>query len=306
MQWRPTLSWRASPPPPCGGTRANAWATRGTNPSSSSSGTATPRRSCTSASVATGSTGSGSRSRWSWHATTSSVTLPARRRRRANPPLPPPRRPPFSAVDRLDLGAVLVEDTAALELGRGCELVAVGKPFLGQDGDLAHALGRAEADHHVVDGPLELVVGARVVRELGQRAGLDAPLAEPAGSHLGVEHHQRRHEGPFVADGAGLSDGHDRLEGGFEVGRAHVLAPGGDDQLLLPIDDAEVAVVVELADVAGVERSVGIESVGGLARVVEVADEHVASAAQHLAVIAQPHVDAREGPANGADPHLIR
>ena len=52
----------------------------------------------------------------------------------------------------------------------------------------------------------------------------------------------------------------DRLERGLEVGRADVLAAGGDDQLLLAVDDAEVAVVVELADVARVQPTVVVEA----------------------------------------------
>ena len=43
----------------------------------------------------------------------------------------------------------------------------------------------------------------------------------------------------------------------------HVLAARGDDELLLAIDDAEVAVVVDLTDVAGVEPAVGVERFGG-------------------------------------------
>ena len=65
---------------------------------------------------------------------------------------------------------------------------------------------------------------------------------------------------------------------------------------------AQVAVVVELADVAGVERAVGVERLGRLLRVVEVAEEHVAAAAAHLAVVGEEHVDAGEGHADGARP----
>src|SRR4029453_7444881 len=86
-------------------------------------------------------------------------------------------------------------------------------------------------------------------------------------------------------------------------GGADVLAPGGDDQLLLAIHDAQVAVVVEHADVARVEGAVGVEGVGGLGRVVQVAGEHVAAAAAHLAVVGQEHLDTRERAPDRAHPH---
>ena len=60
--------------------------------------------------------------------------------------------------------------------------------------------------------------------QLGQRPGLDAVAAGPHRRHLGVEHHQRGHERPVVADGHRLADERDGLERRLEVGRADVLA----------------------------------------------------------------------------------
>ena len=54
----------------------------------------------------------------------------------------------------------------------------------------------------------------------------------------------------LLTDGARLADERDHLERRLEVGGADVLAAGGDDQLLLAVDDLEVAVLVEFADVA--------------------------------------------------------
>ena len=51
-----------------------------------------------------------------------------------------------------------------------------------------------------------------------------------------------------------------RLERRLDVRRRHVLAGGVDDQLLLAVDDREVAVGVELADVAGVQPAVGVDA----------------------------------------------
>ena len=139
-----------------------------------------------------------------------------------------------------------------------------------------------------------------VVGQLGQRVYRPPVLLRPRGGHVGIEHDQRRDERALIADGSGLADERDRLERRLEVGGADVLAAGRDDQLLLAVDDAQVAVVVELADVAGVQPAVGVERLGGLLRVVEVADEDVAAAADHLAVVAELHIATRDCGADGA------
>ena len=142
-----------------------------------------------------------------------------------------------------------------------------------------------------------------VLGQLGERVELDAVVLGPHRCDLGVEHHERRHERLLVADGARLADERDHLQLGLEVGRADVLPAGGDDELLLAVDDPQVALVVEHADVAGVQGAVRIEGLGGLLRVVEVAEEHVAAPDAHLAVVGEEAVGAREGHADGARLH---
>ena len=104
----------------------------------------------------------------------------------------------------------------------------------------------------------------------------------------------------------GLADERDHLERRLEVGGADVLAAGGDDQLLLAVDDAEVAVVVDLADVAGVQPAVGVEGLGGLLGIVEVALEHVAAPADDLAVVGELHLAPGDGRADRAGLDLVR
>ena len=59
------------------------------------------------------------------------------------------------------------------------------------------------------------------------------------------------------------------VERSFDLGGVHVLAAANDD-VLEPVDDVEVAIVVEAAEVAGVEPAVG-ERLGGLPFTAEVA-----------------------------------
>ncbi len=71
------------------------------------------------------------------------------------------------------------------------------------------------------------------------------------------------------------------------------LPRGVDDQLLLAVDDLEVAVVVELADVAGVEQALGVDRLTRLVGLVAVARHDDRPADQHLAVLGQLDLGAR-------------
>ena len=78
-----------------------------------------------------------------------------------------------------------------------------------------------------------------------------------------VERDERDVVGPRVADRAHAADHRaGRLDRRLDVRRRHVLAGGADDQLLDAVDDPQVAVVVEDADVAGVHPAVGVERLG--------------------------------------------
>ena len=80
--------------------------------------------------------------------------------------------------------------------------------------------------------------------------GEDFSLLED--TYKAVLTHRRKVRTP-VADRAGLADERDHLEARLEVRRRNVLPASGDDELFLAVDDAEVAVLVDRADVAGVE-----------------------------------------------------
>ena len=71
-----------------------------------------------------------------------------------------------------------------------------------------------------------------------------------------LDRDQRREVRPPVADDERLRDERRRLEHVLDVLRRDVLAAGGDDDVLLAVGDAEEAVGVELADVAGAEPAV--------------------------------------------------
>ena len=191
-------------------------------------------------------------------------------------------------------------DAAPLELGGRRQHVGVRQPLLAEDVHLLDAFGVVELAHHLgqaaVDGLDDLGLGGQVL-QIGE---LDALVGRPHRRDLRVERHQGGHEGSVVTDGRGLRHQGDQLEGRLQVGGADVLAARGDDQLLLAVDDAQVAVLVDLADVARVQPAVLVDRLGGLLRVVQVALADQTTPAADLAVREDLELHTRQRAADGA------
>ena len=109
--------------------------------------------------------------------------------------------------------------------------------------------------------------------------------------------------GCATPDDRGLGHGGMGGEHLLDLGGEHV-EPRHDDQVLGPIDEVEVAVVVGGGHVAGVQPTVGVEHLGGRLGVAVVAGEHVVAANPDLAdvadervavVVDQTDLDARQG-----------
>ena len=99
---------------------------------------------------------------------------------------------------------------------------------------------------------LDLGAEVGVVDEAAYVGGLAVPLG-PGREGLAVERDQRRDERPAVADDQALVDQRVGADPVLEDGRGDVLAAGGHQDLLLAAGDPDEALVVDLADVAGVE-----------------------------------------------------
>jgi hypothetical protein len=97
----------------------------------------------------------------------------------------------------------------------------------------------------------------------------------------------------------GLGDPAALLEVVLDVGRREVLAAGGDDDVLLAARDREIAVVVDRAEVAGVQPAILDRAEAGIGAVV-VAGEDVRAFDEDLAVLGDLQLDARQRPADGA------
>ena len=93
------------------------------------------------------------------------------------------------------------------------------------------------------------------------------------------------------------------LEHVLEVLRRDVLPAGGNDHVLLAIGDGQEAVLVERADVSGVEPAVSRERGSRRRLVIQVAREHGRPAEQDLAVLGQLQLDAGDRRPHG--PELV-
>src|SRR5262245_46579556 len=129
--------------------------------------------------------------------------------------------------------------------------------------------------------------------ELCRGACLDSMPLRPDWRHLRVEYQQRGDVWPPVADDAGLPYQRVLQEQVFDIGRGNVLAAGRDDQLLLPVDDLHVSVVVDRPDVSGTHPALAVNGFCRPRGVLVVALHHYRAADQDLAVIAELELDPR-------------
>src|SRR5919204_1455913 len=205
-------------------------------------------------------------------------------------------------VHRLDLGRVLLADRLALELHRRRQLVAAREPVARQDRELLDLLDARELDVGGLDaladgGEHALVGGERLERDV-----LDALLLSPGRGEVAVEDDQGGVVRPGVADAARLADERARrLQRRLDVGRRHVLAGRADDELLLAVDDAHVAVLVDLGDVAGVQPAVRVDRLPRELWLVAVAQHDDPAAHEQLAVFAEVELDVRRRRADRPD-----
>ena len=81
--------------------------------------------------------------------------------------------------------------------------------------------------------------------------------------HAGVDGEQRRQKRQAVADQQHLADQRLHLKERLDARRVDFLAGGGDDQLFLAAGDEDVAVVVGVSDVAGVQPAIAQNFGGG-------------------------------------------
>src|SRR5215218_4428254 len=218
-----------------------------------------------------------------------------------------PSCPRLLRVQLLDLGGVLLGDRLSLELHGGSQLVPAGLPVRGEELELLDLLHPGEVLVARLDLPLDPFDHLVVLGEVLDRGVLEAQLLRKPRDSVGIERHEGDVVRALVPDGYRLSDQRaGRLEFGLDVGGRHVLARRVDDQLLLAVNDLEVAVLVEVADVAAHEEAVLGEGLLGLLRLIPIARHDAGPLDEHLAVPGQLDVDPRRGRPDRADLDPLR
>ncbi|SST09335.1 Uncharacterised protein [Acinetobacter baumannii] len=125
-----------------------------------------------------------------------------------------------------------------------------------------------------------------------------AAFQRPAGTVEGLpatdlgEHAEPQRRAEALADHADLLDAIVHRQAILDRRRRHVLALAGLEDFLHPPGQAQVAVGVLLALVAGAQETVGGEHLGGLLRLLVVADHGCAATHLHLALVADAYLDA--------------
>ena len=105
-----------------------------------------------------------------------------------------------------------------------------------------------------------------------------------------VDEDQRDQVLPAVANDHRVLDVGAELQLVLDVGGRDVLAAGGDDDILFPVHDSEIAVFPR-TNVPRVQPTVPIDGLGGQFMVLEVPLEHVRAPRQDFAVVRERHLD---------------
>src|ERR1035437_1261170 len=191
----------------------------------------------------------------------------------------------LSTVEHLHVGTERLQDDMALHLEGGCELSCFLCEVDGQYPDLLDRLRRRHRLVRVVHCELEGGQQVRILVKVGHAgirrlAGLHLPWRE----RLRIDGDQGADERTPVADHDALADQPVRPQPVLEHHRGHILARGGDQDVLLAAGDREVAIFVERAEVTTVEPAILVEHLQGRLVVVPVTREDVATLDEHLAV----------------------
>mmetsp|Transcript_44898 Transcript_44898/g.124531 ORF Transcript_44898/g.124531 Transcript_44898/m.124531 type:complete len:222 (+) Transcript_44898:69-734(+) len=161
-----------------------------------------------------------------------------------------------SDVDGIDRRLVLRDNLAALELLDGGEHVVLGRPqlldqdHLGRDLELGELGGGARRLHLLEHAGVHLGVGAHLGDVVGVDTLVGGELLEVG--HVGADERDRVRHRRCRVQHRQRDEGR-RLEGVLDLGERNVLAHLQLDQVLLAVDDHQVARRRVLADVARAE-----------------------------------------------------
>src|SRR3954467_8691155 len=214
-----------------------------------------------------------------------------------------------AVIERLDQGFVALADEAAADLLGAGELAVVGFELLRQDQEAPH-LGAAHArllgqrPVHLVDMLLDHVVDERVTGELLVGAVGDGVALGPVADRDEVDVDEAGNRVLAGAERHRLLDVGIELQLVLDVFRREQRAVAHPADVFRPIDDLQMPGLVEEAGIARAHEAVGGLRLGGLLRVLVVAEEDAGRAVEDLAVIVDLDLDLRRRPSDGVGADL--
>src|SRR4051794_14391606 len=205
-----------------------------------------------------------------------------------------------SGVQGLDLVDVVAHHHTAAQLEARGQLATLLGPLVGEDRELPDRLRLRHRLVGLVDRGLDLGVQVRIVDEPVEVRGL-AVVLRPRGHRLAIEGEQYPDERTAVAHHDALVDEEMAAEPVLEDGGGDVLSTCRDDDLLLPSRDPYESLVVDLADVTGVEPAVLVLRLGRRVVVVPVAVEDLTAPEEQLTVVGDSYGGALQRATDGPD-----
>ena len=205
-----------------------------------------------------------------------------------------------SVDDGVDERGVHAQHGGAHNLEARREGAVILRKIGAEDFELAHGFSAGHARVRLVDVLLDESAHRGAGRRLRHAHRLKAVGLQPGVEHSLVERHDRGNERASVSKHHGLGDDGALLDGLFQWLGRHVLATGGDDDVLFATGDRDVSVVVDRRKVSGAQPAI-VEGLGGALGIVLVAEERHAALDLKLVVVSESCADAGAGAANGAD-----
>src|SRR5690606_32632517 len=210
------------------------------------------------------------------------------------------------AVQLLDDAPVALLDDATPDLQRRRQLAGLDGELTVEDPDLLRDLEAREAGQPPLYLFLDLLTDSLVANQLRRALRRDPLLLRPPGHLLEIGHDQDDRIRTPVTQHDRLEDVPAVLDRVLDRLRRHVLAASRHDQILLPVRDAQVAVLVQLADVARVEPAVLVDRLAGRLRLVVVPLHHLRPPHQDLAVRRDHDLRPGDWLADRAQPDRVR
>src|SRR5216683_7039163 len=206
-------------------------------------------------------------------------------------------------VERKQRRAVGGADGMALDLEGWRHLAVGGGERLLRDDEAADPLDRGEPLIDPRDRRADRLLELAVAGQRDKRVGVAPVRFGKAGKELAVGHDDGDEIGAAVAENHRLGDLRLERQVSLDARRRDHVAARVLDEIALAVGDLEVALAVELADIAGMQPAI-LQRARGRLRVVPIAPHDELTAHQYLAVLGDAHLDPGERRANRIDPHL--